>query len=284
MCSGAPDRSRVGGQPQGGGRGVVPPRGSLPCKQKKCGSEESRLHRGRARLAEIVEERAFVLHFQPIVGLQEGRTSHYEALLRLPDSGCGPLLPPEPFLRAAERYGLAPALDRAVIEVACERLGRSGATVAINLSALSLTDASLVDFVASALRRWAVGPKQVILEITETAAIPDLEQAAAVLGALRELGVRVAFDDFGVGCNSLQYLTTLPFDIVKIDGLFIRRLLASSSDRLVVEAVVALARGLGKQTVAEYVADSETVSLLRSLGVDHAQGFALGRPRATVAR
>src|SRR5579875_4034710 len=167
----------------GGRRSSAAPRGG----HKQGGRAQGALPRGKAQLAGIVEQRAFVLHFQPIVGLHAGGTRHYEALLRLPDGCCGPLLSPEPFLRAAERHGLAAALDRAVLEVALEQVAGSTATVAVNLSAHSLADRSLPAFLAEALARFGVAGERVILEITETAAIADLQEAACQLAEIRGL-------------------------------------------------------------------------------------------------
>jgi len=234
---------------------------------------------GRAQLLESLVRGGLVLHFQPIIELASGAIRHHEALLRLRGAWGEPLLSPTPLLRAAEHHGLAAILDRRVLALAVGELRQSDAVVAVNLSALSLCEPDLVGEIGTLLERNKVAPEQLIVEITETAAIPDLERARRFCEGVRALGVQVAIDDFGVGCNSLRYLRSLPFDMIKIDGLFIRSLASSDCDRLVVKAVVDVARGLGKETVAEYVSDVDTVELLRALGVDHAQGFALGRPR-----
>lgn len=118
-----------------------------------------------------------------------------------------------------------------------------------------------------------------IFELTETTAIANVEGAKAFASRLRGLGCQFALDDFGAGFGSFYYIKSLPFDYLKIDGAFIRGLATSPMDQLIVRAIVSIAKGLGKKTVAEFVADAETVRLLRQIGVDCAQGYQIGRPR-----
>jgi EAL domain-containing protein (putative c-di-GMP-specific phosphodiesterase class I) len=132
------------------------------------------------------------------------------------------------------------------------------------------------------LARHRVDPDRLIVEVTETAAISDMRQAVAFCEGVHTLGSAVALDDFGAGFGSFHYLKHLPFRYLKIDGDFIRALPTSRKDQLVVQALVGVARGMGKQTIAEYVGDEPTMRLLRDYGVDYAQGFQLGRPRCQV--
>jgi EAL domain-containing protein (putative c-di-GMP-specific phosphodiesterase class I) len=235
------------------------------------------------RLRRAIREDALVLHFQPIVSLRSGEASHYEALVRLADEPSGRLVPPAEFLGPAERYGLIFELDRLVISKAVEVLAGGTERVAVNLSALSTTDPGMLAHVAAELHRRHVQPERLVVEITETAAISDMRRAQEFCGEVRALGCAVALDDIGAGFGSFYYLKHLPFDYLKIDGHFVRALPSSVNDQLVVKALVGLARGMGKQTVAEFVGDLATVALLREYGVDHAQGFALGRPDARIA-
>ena len=122
-----------------------------------------------------------------------------------------------------------------------------------------------------------------MIEITETAAISDMDRARAFCRGVSSLGCAVALDDFGAGFGSFQYLKHLPFDYLKIDGEFIRGLPHSPKDQLVVQALAGLARGMGVQTIAEYVTDRATLELLRRYGVDYAQGFELGRPHPQIS-
>jgi EAL domain-containing protein (putative c-di-GMP-specific phosphodiesterase class I) len=233
-----------------------------------------------ARLGRALERDSFAVHYQPIVSLADGRPSHHEALVRLADDPSGALIMPARFLPAAERYGLIRDIDRLVLERVLRMLAArdDGMRVAINLSTLSVTDPAMLTHVARRLDRHGVDPSRLLIEITETAAICDMDRARAFCRGVSELGCQIALDDFGTGFGSLQYLRHLPFDYLKIDGSFIHALLRSRTDRLVVRALVDLARGMGARTIAEYVTDRATLEMLRRLGVDCAQGYELGRP------
>ncbi|HEY8303083.1 MAG TPA: EAL domain-containing protein [Solirubrobacteraceae bacterium] len=236
------------------------------------------------RLRRALREDLFLLHYQPIVSLRDGAISHYEALIRLADDPHGSLTPPCSFLPAAERYGLIQEIDRMVIGKVVALMGRElaerGARVAVNLSALSVTDRGMLAHIERELVRHDVDADRLVIEVTETAAIGDMRRAQTFCEGVHTLGGSVALDDFGAGFGSFQYLKHLPFRYLKIDGDFIRMLPASRKDQLVVRALVGVARGMGKQTIAEYVGDERTMRLLRDYGVDYAQGFEVGRPRA----
>ncbi len=238
------------------------------------------------RLRRALREDLFVLHYQPIVSLRDGAISHYEALIRLADGEDGSLTPPCAFLPAAERYGLIQAIDRTVVTKVCALMGGElaahGARVAVNLSALSITDRGMLAHVERELTRHGVAAGRLIVEVTETAAIGDMSRAQSFCEGVHALGGSVALDDFGAGFGSFQYLKQLQFRYLKIDGDFVCGLPGSHKDQLVIRALVGVARGMGKQTIAEYVGDERTVELLRALGVDYAQGFEVGRPRAQV--
>lgn len=234
------------------------------------------------RLRRALREDLFVLHYQPIVSLRLGTVSHYEALIRLADDPDGLLTPPCDFLPAAERYGLIQEIDRMVISKVIALIGDEladrEARVALNLSALSITDRGMLAHIEHELIRRQVDPERLIVEVTETAAISDMGRAQTFCEGVHTLGSSVALDDFGAGFGSFQYLKQLPFRYLKIDGDFIRTLPSSHKDQLVVQALVGVARGMGKQTIAEYVGDEPTMRLLRDYGVDYAQGFEVGRP------
>jgi EAL domain-containing protein (putative c-di-GMP-specific phosphodiesterase class I) len=233
------------------------------------------------RLRRALAEDLFVLHFQPIVSLEDGLLSHHEALLRLADEP-GELIAPGSFLPAAERYGLIREIDRMVLEKVAALLGaqeRSGGVcIAMNLSALSVTDPAMLAHLERRLQRHGVDPSRLVIEVTETAAISDMDSARAFCAGVLELGCAVALDDFGAGFGSFQYLKHLPFSYLKIDGDFIRSLPTSRTDQLVVRALAGVVRGMGRRTIAEFVGDEMTISMLRSYGVDYAQGFAVGHP------
>jgi EAL domain-containing protein (putative c-di-GMP-specific phosphodiesterase class I) len=235
------------------------------------------------RLRRALREDLFLLHYQPIVCLRSGTVSHYEALIRLADDPDGLLTPPCDFLPAAERYGLIQEIDRMVVSKVVALIGGEladrDARVALNLSALSITDRGMLAHIEQELTRRRVDPERLIVEVTETAAIGDMGRAQTFCEGVHTLGSAVALDDFGAGFGSFQYLKQLPFRYLKIDGDFIRTLPSSHKDQLVVQALVGVAHGMGKQTIAEYVGDEPTMRLLRDYGVDYAQGFEVGRPR-----
>jgi EAL domain-containing protein (putative c-di-GMP-specific phosphodiesterase class I) len=240
----------------------------------------------RARLARALAEDRFILHYQPIVSLRDGSTSHHEALVRLAD-GRGGLLPPAWFLPAAERCGLIRDIDRVVLAKVAALMGEQGGgstlSVAVNLSGLSVTDPGLLAYIERQLAHHDVDPARLVIELTETASISDMSRAQAFCSGLQALGAAVALDDFGTGFGSFHYLKRLPFRYLKIDGEFIRVLPVSPNDQLVVQALVGVVRGMGASTIAEFVCDEPTIGLLRAYGVDYAQGFALGAPRALLA-
>ncbi len=231
-----------------------------------------------ARLRRALEQDLFVLHYQPIVSLADGRVSHHEALVRLADEPGGGIIGPASFLPAAERYGLIRAIDRMVLEKVVTLLADSPGSIAMNLSALSVTDPGMLGEIERVLGVHGVDPGRLVVEVTETASISDMPRASEFCAGLQRLGCAVALDDFGAGFGSFHYLKHLPFSYLKIDGDFIRGLPGSAHDQLVVRALVGLVREMGQQTIAEFVGDRETLELLRAYGVDYAQGFEVGRP------
>ena len=247
-------------------------------------SSPAGLHRrpwlGRLRAAVAGGE--FVLHYQPIVSLGDGSISHHEALLRLADVDDGSLVAPASFLPAAERYGLIREIDRLVVDRVAAVLGQSLQqplpTIAINLSGLSVTDGGMLAHIERRLAGHGVDPSRLVIEVTETASISDMGLAREFCEGVQALGCAIALDDFGAGFGSFQYLKQLPFQYLKIDGDFIRGLPDSPNDQLVVKALVGVVRGMGASTIAEFVGDEETERLLRSFGVDYAQGFQVGYP------
>ena len=234
------------------------------------------------QIREALAEDRFTLYAQPIVPLQGAGSVRHELLVRMVGRD-GDIIPPGAFLPVAERLDLVQEIDRWVVRRAIELLAerrRTGDDVSfeVNLSAKSLGDPDLQAQIAEQLAATGVDPSRVVFEVTETAAIVNVERAKQFALHLRELGCGFALDDFGAGFASFYYLKHLPFDYLKIDGEFVESLIHSPTNQLVVEAVVSIARGLGKRTIAEYVGDEETLQLLRRYGVDYAQGFHVGRP------
>ena len=233
------------------------------------------------RIRRALQNDLFVLYYQPIVDLADRSQRRYEALIRMVDEPGEPI-EPDTFLYIADRYGLMPAIDRwvirrVVITLASGQLPER-ATVALNISSRSLTDTGLLDLIEGLLADHHIDPERLIFEVTESAAISRMEQAQSFGRRLQRLGCGFALDDFGTGFGSFIHLKQLPYGYIKIDGEFVRAMTHNNNDRLLVEALVILAQGMGKKTVAEFVGDEQTVALLRKLGVDYAQGYHLGCP------
>lgn len=232
-----------------------------------------------AVITDALHDDRLLLFLQPVTAIPAGRTSHYEALLRvrMPD---GKILPPAPLIAAAEASGLIREIDQWVLQHAIVMIaGHPDLRLAVNLSGRSLDNPELPALLQGMLQEHGVKPQQLILEITETATL-NLTHAEILLTGIRALGCKLALDDFGVGFSTFQYLKHLPVDYVKIDGSFIRTLDHSEDDRLFVKALVEAIHGYGKLAVAEYVETQDILKWVTELGVDYAQGYHFGRPQA----
>lgn len=250
-------------------------------------SDDEKLERPETRvdwlriIREALENDHFVLYAQPILDLRTNRVTRYEILLRLRDQA-GNIIPPGAFLDVAEQFGLSGDIDRWVLNKVVEVLGAASliedVSFAINLSPRSLADPELLAMIIEDESLTIIGPVKLVMEITETAAIYNIHVAKDFLRTLRSQGYEFALDDFGKGFSSFYQLKNLDVDYLKIDGSFVRNLSKDPVDRHLVTAMVNLAGSLGKQTIAEFVEDEETLDILRSIGVDCAQGFHIGRP------
>lgn len=235
------------------------------------------------RIRRALELDDFVLVAQPIACAKDGRVTAYELLVRLVDEdGCVHL--PGAFMDVAEETGLISRIDQWVMDQAIRLIdeeakrGRS-VVLEVNVSARSLGDPGLLAWMKERLAASGVPPAHLVLEITETAAIQDVQQARAFIKELKRVGCQFALDDFGVGFGSFYHLKHLSVDFLKIDGSFIQGLRFDPIDRKMVRAFVDIAQALGIRTVAEFVEDEGTVAVLRELGVDYLQGYHIGKPR-----
>ena len=233
------------------------------------------------RLRAALADDRFELHAQPITHLRSRQVRHLELLLRMREQD-GELLMPAAFIPTAERFGMIGEIDRWVVRDATRILAQdqdSDTTYTLNLSAVSVGDPDLLKLIESEIVNRGVDPGRLIFEITETAAIKDLSAVREFTQGLARIGCASALDDFGSGFGSFSYLKHLPVNYLKIDGDFVRNLPGSSDDRILVKAIIDVARGLHKQTIAEFVSSDEALTLLREYGVDYAQGFHLGMPQ-----
>jgi diguanylate cyclase (GGDEF)-like protein/PAS domain S-box-containing protein len=234
------------------------------------------------RVEEALLSERFVLYAQPIVDLQSGRTVRHELLLRMIEAD-GTIVAPREFLPVCEQNAMIGEIDWWVIRQAT-RLAGAGSPVQANISARSVCDPDVLEHIERCVEQYAVPDGSLVFEITETAIVEDEAAAGTFVERLHALGCRVALDDFGTGYGSLTYLKQMPVDHLKLDIEFVRDLAENKASRLVVQAVVALARDFHLETVGEGVEDAQALSLLREMGVDYAQGFHLARPAPFLER
>lgn len=207
---------------------------------------------------------------------------HYEILVRMRDTD-GNHISPGAFIPAAERFQLMSSIDRWVVSHSLRfaaAQARSGHPIdlSINLSGQSLSEDQFLVFMVNEIHVSGVNPQHLCFEITETAAINNLARAVRFMSSIRKLGCHFALDDFGSGMSSFGYLKSLPVDVLKIDGGFIKRLHENQIDRAMVKAIQEVARLMNMKTVAEFVENAEILAVLREIGVDRAQGYHLGKP------
>lgn len=252
-------------------------------------SEADRTLSWAAQVQVALDEGRLALARQPIRALgSERRLPAHEYLVRMVGRD-GDLIAPGEFLAAAEYYAMAREIDRWVIDSVLARLGAEPDAfsqlefASVNLSGQSLDDPDLGLYVLAALARHGVPAEKFCLELTETAAVADIAAARSLIRILRAAGCRFALDDFGSGMASFGYLRDLDVDFVKIDGRFVRNMAANHVDRGMVEAMHEIARLTEKRTIAEFVEGPEALECLREIGVDYAQGYALGRPEPVAA-
>ncbi len=235
-------------------------------------------------LRRAVEEEQFEVHYQPLVDLDTGRVSGFEALLRWhhPEHG---LVPPGDFIPIAEEVGSIVAIGEWVLHRACREaaLWPEEVSVAVNVSPAQFRTRHLAGVVAEALRRSGLAPGRLELEITETVLLRESEVVLATLHQLRAAGVRIAMDDFGTGYSSLSYLRSFPFDKIKIDQSFVRDVARNADSLAIVRAAIGLGASLGMKVAAEGVETPEQAEILQAARCDQLQGFLYGRPAAAAA-
>ena len=239
------------------------------------------------KLQSALKDGRFELVAQPIVPAvvsAAGGGPALEVLVRLRDETGREILPAE-FMRAAERYRLMGLIDRWVLEHALDAMSNGtlsvpvGRCVSINISGQTLGDTQFLEFVVECLDRSGIAPAQLCFEMTESAVVANLDHARRFVGVLHGMGCSFALDDFGSGVGSFSNLRTLPMDYLKIDGSFMRNLGRDSVNQAMVAAMIKLARSLDFKVIAEQVEDNASLDMVRQMGVDFVQGYAIGRPQ-----
>lgn len=235
------------------------------------------------KIKKAIENDLFKLAIQPIVKAHGAKLECYEVLVRM-SAEDDSLIMPSAFIPTAERFGLAASIDKWVIEHSIKYLAQirqhvENVKFSINVSAQSLTELSGLEFIPSLLQKYQLDANALIFEVTETAAISNMDLAVRFLRDLNKMGCRTSIDDFGSGMASFAYLRELPVDIVKIDGRFVKNLTNSVVDQSMVKAMNEIAHALGKETVAEFIEDQTRYQLATAIGVDYVQGYYFDKPK-----
>lgn len=246
-----------------------------------------------AGVNKALQQDRFILFAQTIKPLRDGNGAapHREILIRILEKD-GTLIPPGAFIPPAERYDLMPKVDRWVVtnlfsSLAThmrahpngENLQQTLGMISVNISAASINDELFVHYLRDQFSEFGIPPETICFEITETAVMASLERARNFIREVREMGCRLALDDFGSGMSSFNYLKNLPVDYLKIDGGFVRDLVRDTVDQTIIESINRTAHALGIRTIAEMVEDRDSIEILQRIGVDYAQGMAISPPR-----
>ncbi len=238
------------------------------------------------RIRDAIETNRLCLYAQPIVPLNNLKhlNGHVEILVRLLDED-NQLITPDAFIPAAERYNLMHLLDRKIIKETFAFIRKysendgDNTHFSINLSGNTLTDKTIVDDIKSMANRYEIDTKTICFEITETAAIKNLQQAKKLIKDLKAVGFKFALDDFGSGLSSFQYLKNLSVDYLKIDGSFVADMVNNNIDQAMVAAINEVGHNMGIATIAEYVENDQIIKKLRDIKVDFAQGYGIEQPK-----
>jgi diguanylate cyclase (GGDEF)-like protein len=230
------------------------------------------------QVKKALREHRLQFAFQPVVRAGSQQAVFHECLLRMRDEA-GQLVPAGVFIPVIEQLGLVRIVDRYVLDLAIEALSENPALhLAINISSLTASDQSWLRMLSALVKNKSGVGNRLIIEVTETSALNDFEESARFLSAIRDLGCRVAVDDFGAGFTSFRHLKTLTLDIVKIDGSFVRNLADNVDNQLFIRNLLGLADAHGMETVAECVETQEDAKFLVGEGVKYLQGYFFGKP------
>jgi diguanylate cyclase (GGDEF)-like protein len=237
-----------------------------------------------AKINEAIDKDRFCLYAQAIVSLDNSEETHYELLIRMMDENMD-IVPPGYFLPAAERYNLITTLDRWVITNAFDLLLKNPEFlnninfISINISGPSLADTEFLAFVSDKFKTTKLQSDKICFEITETAAISNLNTASVFISSMKELGCQFALDDFGSGLSSFGYLKSLPVDYLKIDGMFVKDIVQDKIDRAMVKSINEIGHVMGMKTIAEFVENDIIRGMLQEIGVNYVQGYGVDKPQ-----
>ena len=238
-----------------------------------------------ARINQALTDKRFFLRQQTIapLGNKENPLRSFEVLISMQDE-TGKILPPGGFLPAAERYGMITAIDRWVVQTTFDWLENHPAEqptldfISINLSGKSFSDDDLLKFIQTELKKCSFSPAQICFEITETAAMHQMQKSIHFIQEVKKIGCRFALDDFGSGMASFGYLKNFPVDFIKIDGSFVQDMARNPLSRAIVDSIYRVAQVMKIATIAEHAEDQETLETLKTIGIDFVQGYVIARP------
>ncbi|MEW4983950.1 MAG: EAL domain-containing protein [Cycloclasticus sp.] len=237
-----------------------------------------------SRLQIALEEDLFVLYAQEIASIGSKKTPHYEVLVRMLDHD-GSIIPPNSFIPAAERFHLMQRIDRWVLNKACdylsvlEKKNKPLPIISINLSGTSIGDPHFLQATLDTFEEYKTPSKHICFEITETAAISNIKEALNFMTAMKKLHCKFSLDDFGSGLSSFSYLKNLPVDYLKIDGHFVKNIVSDEVDKAFVDSINKIAQIMNIETIAEFVENDEILDVLKTLGVNYAQGYGISTPQ-----
>jgi len=236
-----------------------------------------------SRLQSAIEDDRFVLYAQEIVSINRKKDKHYEVLIRMLDHD-GSIIPPNSFIPAAERFSLMQRIDRWVLEHVCMYLAdlqnsdKKLPIISVNLSGTSIGDTEFLQATLDLFKQYNTPAEHICFEITETAAISNLKEALAFMNEMKKRGCMLSLDDFGSGLSSFAYLKDMPVDYLKIDGHFVKNITHDDIDKAFVASIHQIAQVMNIKTIAEFVENDEILSVLKTLGIDYAQGYGIAKP------
>jgi len=238
----------------------------------------------KEKIDAALKEERFILHYQPILDIKRNKILHAEALVRM-ISRDGELIMPGDFIPTAEHTGLINQLDLTVLKLAFKtlrsmRAAKNPLKLSINLSGRAFDNPELLNYLKKELNKSDIDAKKLIFEVTETTAVANFTAAKDMMAEIKKTGAKFALDDFGVGYASFYYLRQLPVDYIKIDGSFIRQLANHKEDQILVQAIAEISRVSGKHTIAEFVGNQAILDLIKTYGIDYAQGYHIAKPSA----
>lgn len=232
------------------------------------------------RLQEVLREEQAIPYYQPLLGLKNQREQIHEVLMRIPDTELG-VIRPGAFMSAAERFGLMPEFDRQIIRKIAQVLAvqeNQSLVCSLNLSEQFIEDALTPQFLQEIVAEYNVSPQHFVFELPEQHVMRRIDKLRLIIHSLTEQGFRFAIDNYGAGFGSFNYIKQFPVHFLKLDGSLIENVTRDSIDRITVRSIVEIAAGLNMQTIATFVPDQASISLLKTLGVDFVQGNFTGQP------